>query len=620
MVGSESETAGVTEEAEGPVSYAMLDRTLWTRFRDAGTVPDFLLNWLGLLARQVDGLATAILVTLDESGAPVVAAQWPTGGAPEPELLAAARSALESGHSIAQGEDGARRVLAHPISVSGESFGAVALAAPASAPTTPVIFRRLQWGEAWVELMLRREREARDGELRERTTIAFDVLASLLERPALDDAAIALVTDLARRLDCETVSLGLRKGRRIKVRAVSSAASFGRRASLIREVGLAMDEAVDQEAVVLWPEPQGWDFRVSLAHADLARTHGVGSVLTIPMTAGDEITGALTFERREGHPFDTADIDICDAVAAIAGPVIEDRRRAARWFPRRMLDGVAAGGKALVGPSHFAAKLATVAVIAVAAALWFVPRAFEVSAPARVEGIVQRSVVAPFNSYLASEAARAGDRVSQGDVIARLDDRDLTLERMRLGTTRAQQSRELDRAIAERAMAEASVVRAQLDQTDAQIALVDEQLARTRIVAPFDGYIVEGDLSQSIGASIERGQTLFRIAPLDAFRVVLEVGETDIDAIRPGQEGALRLQAFPETPFPFVVEKLTPLARQGEGRNWFRVEAALVQDADTLRPGMEGISRTLIGERRLGEVLFHDLIDWARLAWWRWQP
>lgn len=612
--------AQVSDTAQ--VSYAILDQSLWTRFQQAEDVQQFLEAWLGLAVRQVDGLASGILVAgaAPDTGPFAAVARWPAGSEAPKDLADAAEEALRERRGVVFGEGSDRRVLAHPLIVLGRLFGVVAVSAPGRAASTPALFRRLQWAAGWIEVLLRREQEAKDGELRERVTVAFDMLATLLEHGRLDEAASALVSDLAQRLDCETVSLGFVRRRRVRVHKVSNAASFGRRANLIREVGLAMDEAVDQEAVILWPQPDDWEFRVSRSHKELAATHGVEGVLTIPLTVGDAIIGALTFERREGRPFTPLDVEICDAVAGIAGPILEDRRRASRWLPATIASSIKRQLLLLVGPSHFAAKLATLAVAALAAALWYLPTGYAVSAPARLEGTVQRSIVAPFNGYLASQNHRAGDRVDGGDILAVLDEKDLTLEELRLETGRQQRLRELDRNLAERKMAEANIIRAQLDQTDAQLALVKEQLARTRIRAPFDGYIVEGDLSQQVGASIERGQTLFRVAPLNSFRVVLEVDERDIADIAVGQEGKLRLAAFPETALDYAVRDIMPMAQQGEGRNFFRVEADLRGDRDKLRPGMEGISRTAVDERRLAWVMFHDLVDWLRLTAWRWAP
>ncbi|MCA0919579.1 HlyD family efflux transporter periplasmic adaptor subunit [Pseudooceanicola nanhaiensis] len=608
--------------ATPPVSYAILDQSLWTRFQQAETLPQYLETWLGLVTRQVDGLATGLLLSGEapDVGPFGETARWPAGSAAEADLHEVAQRALEARQPVVIGEGTARRVLAQPLIVMEGLFGVVAISAPATAAPTTALFRRLQWGAGWIELLLRREQEARDGELRERITVAFDSLATLLEHPRLDEASAALVTELARRMDCETVSLGLRHGRRMRVQAVSSASSFGRRSNLIREVGFAMDEAVDQEAVILWPEPEGWEFRVARAHEDLARSHGVGSALTIPLTAGNDIIGALTFERRADAPFTAAEVEVCDAVASVAGPIIHDRQLASRWLPRRALASVAAGLMALLGPSHFGAKLATLVLAGLGAFLWFSQTEYDVTSPARIEGTVQRSIVAPFNGYLAGQSARAGDVVEADQIIAVLDEKDLSLEQLRLATALQQRTRELERAIAEREIAEANIIRSQIAQAEAQLGLVEEQLARTRIRAPFAGYVVEGDLSQNVGGSIERGQTLFRIAPLDSFRVVLEVDERDIDAIASDQAGSLRLAAFPERPLDYRVTSITPLARQGEGRNFFRVEAEPLGESAALRPGMEGIARTAISQEPLIWVLGHTLADWVRLAWWRWQP
>lgn len=604
------------------VSYAILDQSLWTRFQQADDVSEYLRGWLGLVTRQIDGLANGLLLVgeVPDAGPFHAVAHWPAGSSAPKDLEEAAGKALKDRKSVVLGEGTERRVLAHPLVVMDGLFGAVAVSAPKSAAPTAALFRRLQWGAAWIELLLRREQEVKDGELRERVAVAFDMLATLLERSRLDEAASALVTDLARRLECETVSLGLRKGRRLRVQAVSSAASFGRRSNLIREVALAMDEASDQEAVILWPEPEGWDFRVSRAHEELAKSHGVGSVLTIPLMAGDEIIGALTFERRTGADFSAHDVDICDAVASVAGPIIEDRRLSNRWLPTKILASLVRGLKKLLGPSHFGAKLATLTLAGIVAFFWFATTDYAVTSPARLEGTVQRSIVAPFNGYLAAQNARAGDVVEEGQIIAVLDEKDLTLEQLRLVTAQQQRNRELERAIAEREIAQANIIRAQLKQTEAQLKLVAEQLARTRMRAPFDGYIVEGDLSQSVGGSIERGDTLFKIAPLDGFRVVLEVEEGDIDDVVPGQTGSLRLAAFPELPIDYRVTRITPLAQQSDGRNFFRVEADLDGDLAKLRPGMQGVARTAIEERPLAWVMGHNLIDWARLTFWKWQP
>jgi 3',5'-cyclic AMP phosphodiesterase CpdA len=161
---------------------------------------------------------------------------------------------------------------------------------------------------------------------------------------------------------------------------------------------------------------------------------------------------------------------------------------------------------------------------------------------------------------------------------------------------------------------------AQMAQAEAELALVEDHLARVQIRTPFDSLVVTGDLSQSIGAPVERGKVLFEVAPLEAYRVMLEVDERDIAEVEVGQKGHLVLSAFPGEPLPFTVAKLTPVSTTREGRNYFRVEAHLASTPARLRPGMEGIGKITIARRLLVWIWTHQAIDWLRLQLWSWWP
>jgi multidrug efflux pump subunit AcrA (membrane-fusion protein) len=163
-----------------------------------------------------------------------------------------------------------------------------------------------------------------------------------------------------------------------------------------------------------------------------------------------------------------------------------------------------------------------------------------------------------------------------------------------------------------------AVAAAQADQAEAQLALVEERLARATLRAPFDGIVVLGDLSQQLGSPVEQGKVLFEVAPLDAYRVVLNVDERDIDHVRKGQRGQLALAGLPYEHLAFTVRQVTPVATAQDGHNTFRVEAQLDQATLRLRPGMEGIGKVDAGERKLAWIWTHGLVDWLRLWTWKW--
>ncbi|UUZ54436.1 HlyD family secretion protein [Massilia sp. H-1] len=136
--------------------------------------------------------------------------------------------------------------------------------------------------------------------------------------------------------------------------------------------------------------------------------------------------------------------------------------------------------------------------------------------------------------------------------------------------------------------------------------------------APFDGVVVNGDLSQLLRFPVEQGKVLFEVAPLDVYRVVLNVDERDIDHVRSGQRGELALSGMPYEHLAFTVRQVTPVSTPQDGRNFFRVEAQLDKASVRLRPGMEGIGKVDAGERKLIWIWTHGLIDWLRLTTWKW--
>ncbi|NNL67863.1 MAG: HlyD family efflux transporter periplasmic adaptor subunit, partial [Myxococcales bacterium] len=273
-----------------------------------------------------------------------------------------------------------------------------------------------------------------------------------------------------------------------------------------------------------------------------------------------------------------------------------------------------------LGPDRTLAKavLATAASLIVILAIF--PATYRVGARATLEGRVQRARVAGVEGYLAEANARAGDVVREGDVLARLDDRDLGLARRRRLSEKTQLEQSYREALAARDRSQVSILRAQIEQADAKLALVDERLARTEVVAPFDGVVLEGDLDQSLGSPVELGSVLFEIAPLDGYRIVLEVDGRDIAQLEPGQSGRLALSGLPGETLPLAVERITPVSTSEDGRHFFRVEATLEEPHDGLRPGMEGLAKVEVGRRRLLWIWTHGLLDWLRLRLWSWLP
>jgi multidrug resistance efflux pump len=231
---------------------------------------------------------------------------------------------------------------------------------------------------------------------------------------------------------------------------------------------------------------------------------------------------------------------------------------------------------------------------------------------------VQRMVVAPADGYLKQVHARPGDVVKQGQLLAELAQETFDLERRKWESEIAQYENAYRDAVAKHNRLEVVTAQARIEETRAQLALANDKLGRTQILAPFDGIVIKGDLTQSLGAPVKQGDLLLTIAPRDDYRVMIEVDERDIAHVRAGRAGNLALAASPKQTFPITVLRPTPVAVSADGRNYFEVEAKLDATDAVLRPGLKGVAKIDVAQRSLLWVWSHRALDSLRLMTWSW--
>jgi len=605
---------------------AFLGSESWERLKAERDPKLFAAAWLDVQCRITSGVLQGVVVFgPPEKGPFAPIAMWPKGSLGSPGIATAVEHAMvqrhpavETSRRITPESKQKRDAVAVPLLVDGQICGAAAIEIEhADEPRQQRVIEELQWGAVWLETLVHRNKYTAS----DRLVTVLDLVATSLQHERFQAAATSVATELAGILNCERVSIGFLRGRHCQVKALSHSASFGKKANIIRAMEAAMDEAVDQHATVIYPPSEDGPVQVVRAHAALVKDHGAGTVCTVPFTEGERILGAMTLERPEGDTFDPSIIRLCEHAASLLGPMLDVKRKDDRWLIQKAGDSLRNYARKLVGPRHTALKLISIAALVVIVFFTFANGDFRVTADARLEGTVQRAISVPMAGYVVEANVRAGDIVKAGDVMFTLDDRDLRLERLKWASQKSQYSREYSEARAENDRAKLRILAAQIEQADAQVALIEEQLERINVKAPFDSFVVSGDLSQSLGVPVERGDVLFEVAPLDDYRVILQVEERDIGELAAGQTGQLALSGMPDETIPIRVDKITPVSTAEDGGNFFRVEATLAGDASAkLRPGMEGVGKIDIGERKLIWVWTHKITHWMRMFFWSWWP
>ena len=522
--------------------------------------------------------------------------------------------AVNAGQAVA-GVSARNYLVSSPLLIDRHLYGAVSIEFRHDpAVRTQDFLQQIEASINWLQFLASNDSGGADSS--EHAALALQITARALSQETSTAAATAVATELATRLSCERVSIGFTEGRDVKLYALSHSARFESRQNLIHRIESAIEEAVDQRETLVYPSAPNSTCMLQ-SHEDLARNHGGSFICTVPLVHNDEVTGGVIFERAaDMDSFAPETVELCEQLAALFAPILEYRRLNDRPLPakaKELFKGVLA---AVFGRGHLGVKFVVTLAAMVLLMLTFIQWEYRVSANSILEGTIERVVTAPEEGYIKEAPARPGDLVTASQKLATLDDRDLQLEKLKWSGKQKQVSKEYREALATLDRSRIGILRAQLDQASAQIEILEKKLERTVIIAPIDGVIVSGDFTRELGSPVERGQILYKVSPLDDYRVLLDVDESDVAELSVGMKGELTLSAAAEETFEIVVDRITPVSVPGEGANYFQVEASLVETPAFLRPGMQGVSKITVGERQLLWIWTHKLFDWLRLKLW----
>ena len=608
----------------------------WTGLADAGNEAVFCSAWLSSQCTRISGIIAGLLMMPPPAkGLTVTSTSWPRRNPYIEDLLRLAERASSERRTVASpgriGSDTSVQpvglFVALPLGSGSQPVAvvAVAVASGSSATLAPEnIAEQLRWGAGWLEALPWAQRSKDVSTDIARAASSLDFLAAIGEQPRLQGMAIAVANDLAARLRCDRVSVGIiRRNGSIRLRAISHSASFKGQGRLVDAIENAMEEALDQRTSVAHPPLPSTERAVTMAHralTEIIRVQGTSLISVVMADGKGELVGAITFERQRNELFDKEALQLAEAIAALLGPIVGLQLRANRLLAGRAIDRVDDGIISLFGPRRPGLKLAAIGVIALALFLALAKGEHRVTAKSVLEGEVQRAAVAPFDGFIRAAPVRAGDTVKAGDVLAALEDRDLILERAKWRAERDKLVQKQREVRAKHDRTNLVILDSQIRQAEAQLALAEEKLSRARILAPFDAIVVSGDLSQTLGSPVERGKTLFELAPLDSYRLIIHVDERDVRYVAMGQSGTVAFAGVPWTPLRMTLSKITPVTVAEEGRNSFRIEARLAELGPQLRPGMEGVAKIETGQRSLVWIWTRAVVEWLRLVAWKYLP
>ncbi len=263
-----------------------------------------------------------------------------------------------------------------------------------------------------------------------------------------------------------------------------------------------------------------------------------------------------------------------------------------------------------------------------------------VRAPGKIQPVTKVQVSSNVMGRVAQIAVQEGQRVSQGDLLLRLDDERyrslvnqyraaiqgaIAQESLAVAELRqAKQNRDRSETLAARGLASDQDLQAARTTYDVSVARVDaaredvrraqaglaegeKDLRETVFTAPMDGVVTE--LNIKVGENVitgtmnNPGTVILTLSDLAAMEVLASVDETDVVNVAPGQPARVLVDALPDTVLAGAVTRVGQSGKgalgtsgQQEAAN-FEVAVQLAHPCESLRPGMNADVEIMTGTK-----------------------
>lgn len=195
-----------------------------------------------------------------------------------------------------------------------------------------------------------------------------------------------------------------------------------------------------------------------------------------------------------------------------------------------------------------------------------------------------------------------GDKVSKGDILARLDTSTLELAIIQAKLARDEMEYNLNqlRDVIHASQDRIKLAESALEATERAVAEAQKQLDEAVITAPFDGVVAsvnakEGDI---VPPPTMASQVTIYLIDLTSLELSAEVDEIDIADVKPGQRAIIEIDALPDTLLEGSVDSISSLPNFQAGLVVYPVKIKFDVSADSgIKVGMSATADIVIQER-----------------------
>lgn len=468
-----------------------------------------------------------------------------------------------------------------------------------------------------VELFQARRLEKRT---RQKLLTLTDVLGiglTLGECRHFGEAALRICNEVAAQVVATRVSLSWMEGSQLQLQATSHGGRISMDSEEAGNLVRLMEEALDQNNEVAHPAIDGSTV-ITREHQHFSKAHDDVSVLSVPLRGLRGVRGVICVEKAlEDGRWLQPELEQLRLMVDLFAPRLDDLYDRTGWWGRRAWRRTRVWAAGFLGPEQTGWKLTAVVSTLAIVIMAILPMEHRVKAPFILKTDAAVRMTAPFPGYIDRVTFRLGDTAVRGQLLVGLDQRELLLQQADTVAARNKSESESRSFEAEGNLSQMLVARSQKEQAEARLAIIEHRLAQTQVKAPFDGVIVEGDLSEKLQSPVQVGETLFKIVQLRDLFGLLQVDERDVAYVSAGLEGELAFTGRPGEKFSVRLDRFEPVAEVRSEGNVFLLRAKILgEPQDWWRPGMSGICKIDAGKRSILWIVSHRIVEVIRLWLW----
>ena len=200
-----------------------------------------------------------------------------------------------------------------------------------------------------------------------------------------------------------------------------------------------------------------------------------------------------------------------------------------------------------------------------------------------VASSVEVNIATPQSLIDNYKASILSARASLNAIVASLTMAEQNYNTSKSGLDRAKQQLALKKAGATEDQLAAA--RARVQSASAQVESANAILAKTMIVAPFDGIVTKMDAKE--GESTTLGTTYASMISANSFEVESYVSESDIAKVKVGQIARVTLDTYgKDVIFPATVYEVDPAETVVDGVTTYKIKLSFDQKDDRIKSGM----------------------------------